>query len=240
MTPGIAISTYFPIQCSSERLSIFRTSIQSLLSSEFPGKIFIVDDGSGVMDHIDILKAEDFENRIKIIYKPENSGVAKTKNTCIKLLLNNDCQVGFLADDDLKYSTGWQDIYAHSMAETRIPHFSLFVDKGEEIVEYNGHRVKKTPHVNGCFLTFTKKLIDSIGYFRILPYKYGHEHSNFTIRSTLFKQIPFFCDVIGSEDYINLIPESVQFKSLLEIDELGFRNNERIATKEFIVEPFID
>ena len=240
MKHGIAISTYFPKNYKEERLNIFTRSITSLLESGFPGKIFLVDDGSDVVDHIDVVKTLDTDKRIKIIMKPENTGVARTKNTCIKTLLEHECPIGFLADDDLEYSKGWAEHYVDSMKKASIPHFSLFIEGGAEVVEHNGHPVKKTPHVNGCFLTFTKNLIDRVGYFRVLPYKYGHEHSNFSIRNCIKKEIPFFCDVVDSEKYLKLIPESVAVKSMLEIDEEGFRENEAIATREFAREPFID
>lgn len=240
MKHGIAISTYFPKNYNEERLNIFSRSITSLLESDFPGKIFVIDDGSGGLDHIDLLKAKDHEKRIKVILKPENTGVAKTKNTSIKTLLDHDCPIGFLADDDLHYQKGWAEHYVDSMKKASIPHFSLFIEGGAETVERNGHLIRKTPHVNGCFLTFTKNLIERVGYFRVLPYKYGHEHSNFSIRNCLMNQIPFFCDVVDSERYLKLIPESIAVKSMLEIDQEGFRNNEAIATREFSREPFID
>jgi len=240
MEHGIAISTYFPANYNSERLGIFSRSIESLLHSEFPGKIFVIDDGSDVVDHIDVLKTEDFEKRVKIIMKSQNTGVAKTKNTCIKTLIDYGCSIGFLADDDIEYKNGWAEAYIDSMEKASIPHFSLFIDKGAEEVECNGHKVNKTPHVNGCFLTFTKNLIESVGYFKSLPYKYGHEHSNFTIRNVVMGKIPFYADIVESNKYLGLIPESVGVKSILEIDEEGFKNNEAIATREFAVEPFID
>jgi glycosyltransferase involved in cell wall biosynthesis len=240
MKHGIAISTYFPKNYRAGRLEIFTRSIRSLLDSNFPGKIFIVDDGSDVVDHLDVLKTEDYDHRIRVILKPKNSGIARTKNTCIRTLLDHGCPIGFLADDDLEYHTGWAEHYINSMKLANIPHFSLFIEPGHEDVEYNGHTIRRTPHVNGCFLTFTKDLIESVGYFKDLPYKYGHEHSNFSIRNTMMGKIPYYCDVVDSEKYLTLIPESVEIKSLLEIDEEQFKNNESIATQEFAKEPFID
>lgn len=240
MKHGIAISTYFPKNYREERLNIFSKSIRSLLDSGFSGKIFLVDDGSDVIDHIGIVKTEDTEKRIKIIMKPQNTGIAKTKNTCIKTLLDHGCPIGFLADDDIEYSPGWAEHYVNSMKGSKIPHMSLFIEPGAEIVEHNGYKVRKTPHVNGCFLTFTKNLIKSVGYFKVLPYKYGHEHSNFSIRNVIMRKVPFYCDAVDSEKYIRLIPESVSVKSMAEIDEGKCKENELIATRVFDIEPFID
>jgi glycosyltransferase involved in cell wall biosynthesis len=240
MKHGIAISTYFPKNYREDRLKIFTKSITSLLQSEFPGKIFIVDDGSDVVDHIDIVKAEDYDKRIKIIMKPQNTGIAKTKNTCIKTLLDHGCPIGFLADDDMEYRKGWESLYIDSMKKAKIPHFSFFTGGEVETVEHNGHRINKTPLLCGSLLTFTKNLIDRVGYFKVLPYKYGHEHTNFTTRSILMKEIPFFCDVVDSDKFLNIIPESFSVKSMLEVDQNGVDENGSIALKEFSKEPFID
>jgi len=37
------------------------------------------------------------------------------------------------------------------------------------------NEILKTAHVNGCFLTGSRTLIEKIGYFKVFPYKYGHE-----------------------------------------------------------------
>jgi glycosyltransferase involved in cell wall biosynthesis len=240
MKHGIAISTYFPKKYRTARLGIFLQSIRSLLASNYRGKIFLVDDGSGTSDHLDIIRGEDAEKRISIIEKHENSGIARTKNTSIKALIDSGCRIGFLADDDMSYSPGWEDLYIRSMEKSKIPHFSFFMGEGAEVVMHQGHRVKKTPLLCGSFLTFTKELIDELGYFKILPYKYGHEHTNFTMRAVTWGKVPFYCDVEGSENFLTLIPESFSVKSMLDVSAEGVDKNGSIALKEFDKEPFID
>ena len=120
-----------------------------------------------------------------------------------------------------------------------IPHFSFFHGEGAEVVEHNGHKVLRTPLLCGSFLTITKNLIDRIGYFKVLPYKYGHEHTNFTMRNIFSKEIPFYCDVVDSDKYLRIIPESFTVKSM-EVDDKGVEENGNIALREFEREPFID
>lgn len=237
---GLAITTYFRNGYDKERLSIFRRSIRSLISSGYGGRIFIVDDGSETFDHIAVIREEDTSNRIAVIFRHENGGIARAKNTCIRTLLEAGCDTGFLADDDIEYSPGWDARYVETMSRFKIPHLSMYIDKGFETVEEDGGVVRATPHVNGCFLTFTRELIDRVGYFKILDYKYGHEHSNFSVRCLNFGEIPFFGDIAEREKYLNIIPESIGCKSLTDIDQDAVDKNEAVALSEFCKEPCIE
>jgi len=238
---GLGITSYFCGKTPPGRLDIFRRSIESLLSSDFQGPTYLVDDGSTIQDHLKLLESLDKAGRVKV-HKRVNGGIARAKNSCIKLILDSGCNIGFLADDDLLYKDKrWFEAYEHAINVTGIHHFSFFYEKTacrEEKI--NNLLIRCTPHVNGCFLTFTKELIDKIGYFKILSYRYGHEHSNFSVRTTKLTQHKHFYDIKDSGKYIDLIPESLSNRSIGEIDQAAFKKNETEALcSQFRKEPLI-
>jgi len=234
MKTGLAISTYFCEHTPSERFNIFRSSIESLLISGYDSTIVIVDDGSTTQKHL-----EGLDSRIGVVRR-DHGGVARTKNTCIKELLARNVDVGFLADDDICYGGGWHVRYSDAVVKTGLDHFSFFLENTPcEFQELGGLTIRKTPSVNGCFLTFTKKLVDLIGFFKILPHDYGHEHSNFSLRAAVLAKQGGFYDICDSDRYIQIIPDSISNKSIGVVDSYKFKENEQHAIlTEFKYEPF--
>lgn len=226
MKIGISISTHSDENTPIGRYNIIEQCFQSLLDNK-PDDLLINIVSDGITEkHLEIINKFPFIH----IEKRENTGISKTKNTGIKYLLDNGCDIGFLSDDDIIFkSKRVFDVYTKAIQETHIPHFSLFVqDDGKncERKTINGYDIKKTPWVNGCFLTFTKELIEEIGYFKVLTYKYGHEHSNFSRRCLHYKKSPFWCDIINSHDLIGINHLSFSSNSMGDtIDQSLFEKN---------------
>ena len=108
---GIAISTFSESKTCAKRYEIIKRSLDSLekviQQTTFNVYVVIVVDGSVPKRHYNILSKYNF-----IIYqKKQNGGVARTKNTCIRLLLEQNTDIGFLADDDVLYKNNCIDIY---------------------------------------------------------------------------------------------------------------------------------
>ena len=57
----------------------------------------------------------------------------------------------------------------------------------------------------GCLLTFTPELINKIGYFRVLPQKFGSEHVNFSKRVISMNMAKFHFDIDKSVNYVEHI-----------------------------------
>jgi glycosyltransferase involved in cell wall biosynthesis len=239
---GIAITTYFREDTAKERFSIFRTSIESLLATEYPGNIFLVDDGSEILDHIRLLGGINGGYRIKMIGRP-HGGIARAKNTCIKALLADGVDVGYLADDDMLYKDPvWHTVYSEAVVSTGMAHLCFYHNnKPCELVNIKGHVLRQTPEVNGSFFTITLGLIQKIGYMKILPHDYGHEHSNFSFRADrLYGQGGFF-DIVDAKKYIDLVPESLSVRSVSDISEAALSENAQSAIhSEFKYEPFVE
>ena len=218
MKIGIAISTYANENTSDERIDIIRTCIESVIAAKHDNDVMcIIDDCSCNKKHSELLKS--FENDIMIIYRENNGGVAKCKNSAIQYLMENKIDFGFLLDDDMiikdsEYTNIWYDAYK----KTGIHHFNycgrLFnLDLLDPITnnlmekfifKKNNIKFVNTPRLNGCFLTITPTMIEKIGYFRVFPFKYGHSHTNFTLRAIEagFTDIYGFIDLYDSEKYI--------------------------------------
>ncbi len=177
---GVAVSTYFGPDTSERRHSIFVASIYSLLASEFPGKVVVVDDGSTTHRHL-----VEFENnpQLRIVYRRVNGGVSRCKNTGIKTL--SGCDHLFLADDDMLYNGRWWEPYIIANVKTGIGHFSFRPPSAEfpwdntdseSVDTTNGVPLRRVKQSNGCLQYFSKSAIAKLGGFKVLPYRFGFEH----------------------------------------------------------------
>jgi hypothetical protein len=216
---SLAISTFFPPYVNPLRLTIFQTSICSLIESGYDGYIFICDDGSSTYDHLDFIYS--LHNDKIVVYKQgENRGYSKIKNLGIKLILDQNNEFGFLCDDDLLYKKDWWTYYLDAYEKTGYPHYSFFNhtyggqhDLGT-LFEKNGIDLRLTPLLQGGMLTFSSTLINQVGYYKIFPRKLGHEHTNFTVRIIHKNIIPGFLDLRDSMEYLSHVEESVRISTV--------------------------
>lgn len=202
MKLGIAISTYVPDGSRIETHERFKETLQSLEQTDFPGEIIVVDDGSTHPIHLEYLNSLKY----RVIKKEVNGGVSRVKNTSMRALMENNIDIGFLADDDVAYKTGWWQIYVEAHEKTGIHHFSWADKRGHNFTkhEINGFAINQSTGLNGILLTFTPEVIKQVGGMKILPAKHGFEHCNWTFRIIAAKLTPFYADVTNSNDFILL------------------------------------
>jgi len=218
MKIGIAISTYSNLNTSENRFNLIKISLDSLTkyitNLEYEIYVVVVIDGPIPKKHINILNNYNFN----LYFKKENGGVARVKNTSIRLLLEQNIDIGFLADDDVLYKKNFLQPYVNSIINGKIAHMGYCQvhekvhpknewDKmGYVKTNYNGIDVMKHGGKSvGCWLSFTPELIKKIGYFKVMNGKYGYEHINFTLRCIEQKIIPYGMDIIDPEKYITHI-----------------------------------
>ena len=121
---GIAISTYSQENTHQHRYNIISKSLESL--KIYLGKtklnlyILIVVDGDIPQKHLNILKK--YENIFDIYFRKKNGGVARTKNTSIRILLEKNSDIGFLMDDDVLYKGNCFEKYCEVMLKARLHH----------------------------------------------------------------------------------------------------------------------
>jgi hypothetical protein len=215
---GIAISTYTEEKTNAKRYEIIDRSLQSLQevvkTTKVNTYVVIVVDGKVPEKHMNLINKYNFN-----VYKrPQNGGVARTKNTSIRLLLEQNVNIGFLADDDVLYKNGCLEKYCDVILKGQIHHIGFcqmhplvhpknewtkfgYIKtniNGQEIMKHGGGGV-------GCWLSFTPELIKKIGYFKVMTGKYGYEHINFTHRCIYHNMIPHGCDIVDPFSYMDHI-----------------------------------
>lgn len=196
MDLGISISSYSNKFTPLERYEIIDKCLNSLSNIKKKYNIYInIVNDTITETHKKILDKYDFP----IINNPFNMGIAYTKNIGIKSILDQGLNYGILIDDDIIIKKHELiEKYYNGMKNTEYNHFSYFIEREDiNITKHiiNDQNIIHTPYVNGCILTFTRKLIEECGYFEILPYKWGHEHSKFSLRLLHKKYVPAWADI---------------------------------------------
>ena len=220
---GIAISTFTEEKTCNKRYEIIEKSLNSLnsylQSTNLNIYTVIVVDGKVPQRHMEILEGVNkSNNNINIYSREKNGGVARTKNTSIRLLLEKNVDIGFLMDDDVLYKDNCFEQYVNAIINGKIHHMGfcqmhpLVHPKNEwQIMGYvetaiNGQKVMKHGGGGvGCLLSFTREVIEKMGYFKVMTGKYGFEHINFTHRCVVNNLIPFPNDIIDPLRYIDHI-----------------------------------
>lgn len=208
-------------------------ALASLADSGYPGPVSIIDDGSTDSQHLAYL--ESLTPAISVIRRPKRGGIARAKNTALRVLQESRVELGFLAEDDIAFSPGWWNAYAEAHEATGIHHFSWAWDddpsglmrKAECLIQ--GYAVVHTSHVNGMFLTFTPTVLQLVGGFKILPAIWGHEHTHWTRRIVYAGLAPFYADVIDSGRYLGVNPNAA-YSAIPSADRSGYdRQNAALA-----------
>ncbi|MCK9574614.1 MAG: glycosyltransferase [Candidatus Pacearchaeota archaeon] len=236
----IAISTYVSDKASDDRIKIIKECLDSFINVN--AKVVIVNDASTNKLHNELL--ETYKDKFHIINRTYNGGIAKCKNTAIKYFEENEYDICFLIDDDMKVvSPDFVKQYVDAIENTGIEHLCYQVPgdhKNTKNIEKNDFNVIQSDHTNGCMLVLTKNIVKNIGYFKVLPHKYGHEHSNYTLRCIIHGFAPGFIDVVDSNNFIQLIGQSVEIHSGTRIHGAEFDENEHAAFENLQNEKYIE
>ncbi len=163
------------ILTTHNRYKTFLKSYESIIEQTYKNlEIIIVDDFSTTEDYLNLSK-DFFDERTTYIRHPFNQGLAKARNTGIKK--SNGQFIGFCDDDDL---------WIHNKIELQLAsyysspaHVGVITSSTKVVVDnksfirrsfINGWFYRKMigakqPLGNGSTLLFTRKCIESIGYF---------------------------------------------------------------------------
>jgi hypothetical protein len=217
------ISTFVPTgsAVSEEfQLMIERNIISFLATTKGRSHLVIVDDGSGE-EHVSFLKEIEATYKIEIEYKKKNSGIACAKNTCLRIFMNSSYKYIFLIDHDVYFKKrGWDSLYINTAQGIGAHHLSWFVEynvaNSHQMLQKNGVKYAQTSWVNGPLLYADRMAVEKVGGFRVMPEKWGHEHSDWSIRMQLENfTLATFLDAPNSFEYLDL----VTMKSVFSPDE---------------------
>lgn len=207
---ALAILTHVPADSPVELRDRLPAAVESLKTTDYPGPVIVVDDGS--TDGAHLRRLETLPPQYRLIRRPRAGGICRAKNTCLRALREAGAEIGFLAEDDILFRPGWHQRYLAAHAATDIHHFSWAWDDDpsglmrKTLRHIHGHPVVRTSRVNGALLTFTRHMLETIGGFRILPARWGHTHTNWTRRAIGAGLAPWFADIADSNRYIGMGP----------------------------------
>ena len=138
--------------------------------------------------------------------------IYRQSNSILKFSYNFNYDYGFLINDDILFlKNDWDTVYYNTSIKSSYDHL-VFYDPNHKI---NTHTIKNKLLIsycdaNGCqgaFFTFTKKMIDIVGYFDEENFKIrGHSHIDYTIRCcrNKFNNESSLFDIIDAKKYIKL------------------------------------
>jgi hypothetical protein len=249
----ICVSTFSNASTSKERLEMTRQCLQSLRDNVLPRYPFatvLVHLDTGTPAHQKMLRQFPFP----VIANENNMGIAYTKNRGIEAFMSRqECTHGFLLDDDLTVKDGSVfHLYVDAMVRGQVEHLLLKIWNRQmnTPVELNGARLVSSKAINGCFLAFSRKCIETAGYMEIPPHrKGGFEHVKFSRRIRSHGLIPNFLDVQEIQQNLDTYfgVENVEAESTWDKDGEGisknttwvFQNLDRRCNADGTLEPIV-
>ena len=203
------VSTYLPNSATVDVRSIMKAFYTSwIATTQSQSFLLIVDDNSQPEYRsflVDLSSRQ--RHRVAVLLKSNNGGIARSKNSCFQYFSDKKFEHLFLADHDIFFRKyGWQELYISTAIISGIQHFSFFVGNGPQY-DFNYSRVivSGIPALNGCMLYMTQSVVTKIGGMHVLPEKWGHEHTLFSLRAIHSGFAPFFVDVARSEEYLGML-----------------------------------
>ena len=238
---GLFIKTYSNEQTTNIRIDIVEElfiSIKDNVDSNII-KILIVDQCKNNYHKEIINKYSNIFN--EIIYNEFNKGISSCQNIGIRhLIYKYDIDIGFGCDDDIIIHKNGLNRYAETIIKTGIYHFCYYpYDEYVKINFINPNIIIQTIYkdnilelnsgISGCFFSFTKEMIENIGYFPKLSYIYGYEHEIFTYnylkKKCSYDIISSNSQISNSEKNIELNIKSIKNTSLSIIDNNKLKKN---------------
>lgn len=190
--------------------------------------LIIADDNSqdGSKEYLNSLKND---NVNIIILNNDRRGVHHQVNQILKKSSTLNFDVGFMSEDDVYFiKNGWDTLYGDAVNLSRYEHLCYFspvwakkyrsagicsnrpliiANKKIQSCIANGYESF------GCFWTFTKNVINKVGYFDLNNFGlWGNAHTDYTMRccNAGFNVYKNVFDAIGSQEYIVMQEENYQ------------------------------
>jgi glycosyltransferase involved in cell wall biosynthesis len=186
-------------------------------------KVVVVDDNSSPEKReLNESLCNSFHMTVLYIYNDTNKGIAKSKNVCLKYLI--DIDYTFLFDDDtMPKRKKWWKPFVDAAISSGQNHLLYLKDGGlNGLFVKQGHKdgVDIYNTGSGCLLFFTKKVLEVAGGFNCDYGIYGHEHNGHSTR--LFNM---GLNTLGK--YLS-IPEASEYILSFDIDGIPPRFHDRV------------
>ena len=168
------------------------------------------------------LKLKDIPNLNIAFYTNKLHYVYYNSNIILKHAENNNFDFGFIINDDIVVKKNWFLKYYKASRETKYDHLCYCINNNETVyldkLKTNGDVLKS----NGVLLTFTKKIIEKIGFFDEENFKVrGQAHHDWSRRCCRmnFNNNKTFYDISDSNNYVKLNEQEYE-STILSYDSL--------------------
>jgi len=127
--------------------------------------------------------------KVEIFLSHENAGVTGNSNKAIKWFMETKCDHLCLCNDDLEVSGPFHKTYAAAHEKLGIGLLCHCDFEGEAykwvVVKARGIQVKLLTRMTGIMMSFTRAVVDRIGYYDAYNFTFGQEHCDYTNRARL-------------------------------------------------------
>jgi len=212
-----------------KRYNYLEDCIDSLIKTLDKKYVFTVVISAGYESEINyefyeklFLKLKNIENLNIAFYSNKLHYVYYNSNIVLKYAEKSDFDFGFIINDDILFKKSWFLKYYEKSRETELEHLCYCIDNSETIYEEklktNGNVLKS----NGVLLTFTKNIVEKIGFFEENKFKVrGQAHHDWSRRCCRlgFNNAETFYDILDSNKYIKLNNKNYE-STILSYDSL--------------------
>ena len=171
-------------------------------------------------DILNFIRSFDFKNVALKTFFNNRRGVHYQVNQLLKVCSEREFDLGFMAEDDTYFlQSGWDNLYAETIKSSRYD-FLCYFNKGWALKHGKSVHIKENClydeesnlqseasayNSEGQFWTFTKRLIQRVGYFDTQNFGvWGSGHTDFALRCCHlgFNVNESLFDLFESEKYI--------------------------------------
>jgi len=184
--------------------------------------LVVADDGS-TDGTIEFLESLQFSGVDVVLIKNDRVGIHRQTNTILQKSCEYEFDIGFKCDDDVVFiKKGWDSKYELAVRLSGYDHL-VFMDpnwyddvKLQVVKEPKGLLQKYNSddnHIQGAFWTFTKRVIDTVGYFDTTEFGWcGYGHVDYTMRCCRagFNKLGSLCDACDSQDFLKLVKSNYE------------------------------
>ena len=128
--------------------------------------------------------------KVEIFLSHENCGVCGNSNKAIKWFMKNTTADHLcLCNDDITIEGPFHKSYAEAHEKLAVGMFCFTDFDGESFkyatVKAKGIGIKLMTRMTGIMMSFTRKVVDRIGYYDAFNFTFGQEHCDYTNRARL-------------------------------------------------------
>ena len=211
MNVGIGVLTCNRPAFLEKTLSVIVPNGQS---SNADVSFFVYDDASTNESVLQII------NKYGLPYESEKTeSIAASKNKILRRLYDDGADIILLFEDDFYINTPYVDLFCNAIEQSGFPHF-VFDYKhnpvGETIKTCGDIVIVRPKFGTGCFGTFTRQLLETVGLFDEVFKVYGNEHMDYDNRCVNNGYSPCLVELSNLKPYISnhnpqsVLPDAVQ------------------------------